>query len=145
MPVKQTPLGSFEVVSFPEFDVRDVVAKIDTGAYTGALHATDIHESKDAEGRKVVSFVPYADGKAHQTAQYRKKRVRSSNGELEERYVISTVIVIAGKERKINISLSDRSQMMKGVLIGRQFLRRYHYLVDVRLGTAHRFKTKEDE
>ncbi len=77
------------------------------------------------------------------TKNYVKKRVRSSNGHLEERYLVKTKVLINGNSFIIDISLSDRSTMMKGVLIGRKFLRRYHFLVDVRQGTKYRYAVKD--
>ncbi len=50
-------IGAFELVSFPEFHTEHVTAKIDTGAYTGALHCSSIKE-RDIEGGKALVFVP---------------------------------------------------------------------------------------
>ncbi len=138
---KERPIiGSFAKVSFPEFQLRDVVAKIDTGAYSGALHATGMREVSDNEGVKRLQFHLLGDeSRSAETVHYRKKRVRSSNGLLEERYVIRTTIQIEEVNYMVSISLSDRTNMKKEVLIGRQFLRRHGFLVDVRIGTQYRY------
>ena len=41
-------VGTFEPVVFPEFSELEVTAKIDTGAYTGALHCNMIEERQIA-------------------------------------------------------------------------------------------------
>ncbi len=142
--MKQNPkvIGAFEKVSFPDYGLFDVVAKVDTGALSGALHATQVKEVELPTGQKAVSFMPYGHGPKVEAADFHKKMVRSSNGVVEERYVISTTVVIRGVQYPIHISLSDRSQMMKGVLIGRRFLRRHGFLVDANGGTQYRYEVK---
>jgi len=137
-------VGAFENVSFPDFGIFDVVAKVDTGALSGALHATAIHEVDLPTGQKAVSFLPYGHEPRVEVADFHKKMVKSSNGTTEERYVISTIVVIRDVQYPIHISLSDRSNMMKGVLIGRRFLRAHGFLVDANEGSQYRYEVKED-
>ena len=49
-----------------------------------------------------------------------RREVTSSNGEREERYVIATEIVIAGRHWPIEITLADRNMMTYRMLLGRQ-------------------------
>ncbi len=136
-------MGAFELVNFPKLGLKDVVAKIDTGAYSGALHATNIVE-KTVNGQPVLTFWLLGredlKGRCH---KFHQKRVRSSNGLLEKRYIIETDIEIAEKNFPIAISLSNRSLMMKEVLIGRQFLRTHNFLVDVRQRAKYRYQVKD--
>jgi len=137
-------VGAFEAVSFPELGVKKTIAKIDTGSYSGALHAINMTEVKDKNGKLALVFHPCGKKRLEARTQlYSKKRVRSSNGHLEERYIIQTWIEINGEQYPITISLTDRSTMMKEVLIGREFLRRHHFLVDVREGTQYRYAVKD--
>lgn len=134
-------VGSFELVSFKDLKVNKVIAKIDTGAYSGALHATDIRETAGKDGTKRLEFQPlgHKDLKTT-TTQYRRKSVKSSNGQQEVRYIINTKVTIKGKDYPMIISLSDRSRMMKPVLIGRQFLRKHGLIVDVQRGLDLHYK-----
>lgn len=139
-------VGSFELVDFPELDVKAAIAKIDTGAYSGTLHATGIREIENGSGSKVLEFYPL--GKLENRAvsnSYKSKQIRSSNGHLETRFVVNTKIILQGQEYPITISLADRSAMMKAVLIGRQFLRRQRFVVDVRRGKQYAYAVKESE
>lgn len=139
-------IGSFELVGFPELGEGKVVAKIDTGAFSGTIHATNIIEVKNDQGDRVLQFAPFGNTTETMTVtDFKLKQIRSSNGQLETRYVITTKIILQDQEYPITISLADRSAMMKSVLIGRQFLRRHHFIVDVRQGTQYAYAVKESD
>ena len=122
-------VGTFEPVVFPEFSELEVTAKIDTGAYTGALHCNMIEERQMDDG-KTLAFRPLDSETEIVRDDFVIKYVRSSNGKREKRYFITTKVVIAGKPRPITISLTNRSDMKWPVLIGRRFLKQYKFLVD---------------
>jgi len=140
--VNQSIIGAFEKVSFPDFGIFDVVAKVDTGALSGALHATHVKEIKLPTGEMAVSFLPYGKKPEIEVVGFQKKEIKSSNGIIEERYIVPTVVVIAGAHYPINISLTNRSRMMKGVLLGRNFLRDHGLLVDANGGSQYRYEIK---
>jgi hypothetical protein len=137
--MKRVTVGSFELVSMPQFNLTEVVAKVDTGAYSGAVHCTDIKVIRRGLVRKrILQFNPAGNPDLRtETATFVKKYVRSSTGHRVARYLVPTEIVIAGKSYKIEIGLSDRSDMRKQILIGRRFLRENNMLVDVNLNTAY--------
>lgn len=129
-PIEKKVINTFENVSFPGFGVKDISAKIDTGAYTGAMHCTVIEERDTPEGRAVY-FVPFGNVQhEQQTTDFYVKTVKSSNGDREKRYIISTEIVLRGEVYPILLSLADRSAMKHQVLIGRRFLRTNKMMVD---------------
>ena len=136
-------IGVFERVSFPGFGMGKVMAKIDTGAYTGALHCTQIEEVETAKG-KVLHFSPFDKPKTHFTTdKFVVSHVKSSNGKKENRYFITTDIELGGQVYPILLSLADRSEMKWSVLIGRRFLRRNHFLVDATKGRQYRNEVTE--
>lgn len=122
---KRTILGAFEEVSFPLFGDHTVVAKIDTGAYSGALHCSYV-EQKDQQ----IIFRPFDIDIEITCDEFLVKYVKSSNGKREKRYFIETSMIIAGKQYPILLSLSDRSEMKWPVLVGRRFLKLNSFLVD---------------
>ncbi len=126
-------VGSFEQVLFPEYQaIGQVSAKIDTGAYTGALHCTKIRQEETDKG-PVLYFSPFDHPETEITSpEFAVKYVKSSNGERQARYFIDTQITIQDKTYPITLSLADRSEMKWPVLIGRRFLHKYKFLVDVR-------------
>lgn len=124
----KTIIGRFERLDFPEFYTVGVVAKIDTGAYSGAMFATRIR----VEGKEPrLYFSPFNIDKEFSTSEFHKHWVRSSNGVAVERYFIDTNILFKGKTYPISISLADRSSMRYPVLLGRKFLRHNGFIVDV--------------
>jgi hypothetical protein len=135
-------IGSFEKVSFPDFGLFDVVAKIDTGAVSGAVHATNIREITLETGEKAVKFRPFGKKPEVAVNSFVYKNVRSSNGISSMRYIIPTTVVIKGVQYPINVSLADRTLMTKGVLIGRKFLRQHGFIVDTSKGTKYRDEIK---
>ncbi len=139
MKQSQKTLSSFEPVSFPAFQaVGKVMAKIDTGAYTGSLHCTKIHEEETKEG-KLLHFAPFDHPETEITAtQFSIRSVRSSNGQRQNRYFIDTTIKIQGETYPIVLSLANRSEMKWPVLIGRRFLRKHNFLVDVNKASSDR-------
>jgi hypothetical protein len=135
MSYKEEIFGIFECISIPELGINNVYAKIDTGAYSGALHCSKIRECKrKSDGKKVLQFTPSRNhSNVMELTNYRSAYVRSSSGHRVKRYLFDTNIVIKGKVYKIRIGLSDRSDMSFEILIGRRFLRENNILVDVRI------------
>lgn len=134
---ESTPMvGAFEVVDLPEFDITRMVAKIDTGAYSGAMHCEVIEEIVE-DGKRRLKFTPTEDHQPHITDQYVKTHVRSSNGQRASRYLIDTEIIIQNERYPIRIGLTNRSEMKHDMLIGRRFLRENGMLVDVRINQEY--------
>ncbi len=126
----QKVIGVFEKVSFPEFSMHDITAKIDTGAYSGALHCTKIREEVTDEG-PVLHFSPFDQPSVIKTTkEFYVRPVTSSNGTTEQRYFIDTEIVLGGDTYPILISLADRTELKWPVLIGRRFMQSNNLLVD---------------
>lgn len=136
-------LGTFEKVSFPDLGVFGIVAKIDTGASSGSVHATNIREITLSTGEKAIEFNPLGRKKTVTVNSFTTTEVRSSNGLMSQRYVIPTTVVIEDVQYSINISLADRSLMKKGVLIGRKFLRSHGFIVDTSKGNEYRTEVQK--
>jgi hypothetical protein len=132
-----TVIGRRDRIDLPELGYKNIKAKIDTGAYGSAIHCSMIKVVR-LQGKEMLSFIlldpdhPAYQDKIHYFDLYTDKLVKSSSGESEHRYIISTDVVIFGKRIRTDFSLTDRSDMKYPVLLGRKFLRR-RYLVDVRL------------
>jgi hypothetical protein len=135
-------IGAFEKVSFPDFGLIDVVAKIDTGATSGSLHATKIKIISLPTGEKALKFLPYGRKKSVIVNSYELREVRSSNGVSTLRYFVPTTIVIEGVQYPIEVSLADRTLMKKAVLVGRAFLRSHGFIVDPTKGNKYRYDVK---
>jgi ribosomal protein S6--L-glutamate ligase len=53
-----------------------------------------------------------------------RREVKSSNGEIEERYVIETPIRIGERQWRIEVTLANRDMMSYRMLLGRQAIPR---------------------
>lgn len=124
-------VGRKELISILDLELFDLDAKVDTGADSNALHCDHI-EINDGN----VSFTlldeihPAYHGKRITLPIYKIKRVKSSNGQLQERPSVKVSVEFFGKKYKSVISLTNRADMKYPMLIGRVFLKD-RFLVDV--------------
>lgn len=126
-------IGRRESIDFPELGLYGITAKIDTGAYTTALHCHDIREEKGVLYFKLLdpSHPDYTE-KEQKFTNYSQKEIKNSFGESEKRYIIKTIIRIGKRRIKSVISLTDRGTMRYPVLIGRKLIKN-KFVVDVGL------------
>ncbi|XKE46580.1 RimK/LysX family protein [Halomonas organivorans] len=120
-------IGRREMVALPELGLI-LCAKADTGARTSALHAEDI-ESYEEDGHLWVSFTTRGGGPSSPAHVFRlhlhdRRRVTSSNGQAEWRYVIRTPMRLGELEFPVELTLADRRNMRHPMLLGRRALRR---------------------
>jgi hypothetical protein len=123
-------IGRREYVNFPAFHITQVEAKIDTGAYTCSIHCKEI--KTQSKGGKIILCFKLLDDVEHTCNVFTKKKIKNSFGEMEERFIIKTVIGIGRKKINTTVSLSNRGNMRYPVLIGRRLLKG-KFIVDVNL------------
>jgi hypothetical protein len=123
-------IGRREYVDLPELEVYGIEAKIDTGAYTSSLHCENI--SLNYENSKPILYFTLNLGKekTFRFEEFILKKIKKSFGEMEERYVIKTLILIGRKKIHSTISLSNRDNMRYPALIGRRLLKG-KFIIDV--------------
>ncbi|MBV9575776.1 MAG: ATP-dependent zinc protease [Gammaproteobacteria bacterium] len=128
--IKKYPLiGWREWVSLPSLGIETIKAKIDTGARTSALHAFSlqpfVENGKQRIRFDIHPFQHTTEGLISCDADIVDKRwVTDSGGHEEERYVIETLITIAGQTWSIEITLTERENMLFRMLLGRRALRK---------------------
>lgn len=117
-------VGWRELVSFPEWGVRRVRAKIDTGARTSALHVDHVRRlpGNRVHFEAVLSRKDPSKRVSVEAPIVRLSRVRPSSGERQVRIVVAARIVIGPLDRVIEVSLVDRGDMLCRMLIGRTAL-----------------------
>jgi len=126
--IDKKPLGWREWISFPDFNIHKIKAKIDTGARTSALHAFKV-EAFLRDSKPWVRFAIHpiqgdTDTVVECETQVKDQRVvRDSGGHDELRYVIDAHIVIGDDLIHTEVTLTDRDTMMFRVLLGRTALR----------------------
>ncbi len=116
----QLTFGWREWVSLPDLGVTAIKAKIDTGARTSALHASDLqvegewvifrlHPQHRDSGKSVACRAMIAD----------RRIVTDSGGHKEERIVIRTRLGVGATIWPVEVTLTDRDDMRFRMLIGR--------------------------
>ena len=127
-------LGWREWVSLPEFGIERIKAKVDTGARTSALHAFNLRLFDDG-GQLMVHFKIHPiqrknDEVVECIAKVKDERIiTDSGGHKEQRIVIETPVKIGDHVRQVEITLTDRDNMLFRMLLGRTAIRP-HFLVD---------------
>jgi hypothetical protein len=128
-------IGRRELLDFPELELFAIEGKVDTGAYTSAIHCKDI-SVKTVDEIPVLCFTllddshPEYSEKEYQFRNFDRKKIKNSFGDMEERYVIRTVVKLGKKKIRTVLSLSDRENMRYPVLVGRRLLKS-KFIVDV--------------
>ncbi|WP_439594051.1 ATP-dependent zinc protease family protein [Microbacterium sp.] len=131
-----TLVGWREWVSLPEANIEWMKAKLDTGARSSALHAVDIEEfERDGEVWVRCGVRPWQhsvrDGTILELPVHDVRRIRSSSGHSQRRYVVLMRIGLPGREVTTEVTLTNRDKMGFRILIGRQALRQ-GFVVDSR-------------
>lgn len=126
-------VGWQERVDLPLLGLTNLKAKIDTGARTSALHATDI-VTFERDGAPWVRFHTQFDDDAHDTTVespvHDRRDIKNTSGIPETRIVIRTRFRIEKRLWRIDLSLTERTEMEFRMIVGRTALRKHSILVD---------------
>lgn len=126
-------IGRVDKVDFPTLDLFDIDIKIDTGAFTSSMHCHKVVEEDNL--LKCLFFDrehPNYNKKIMVFKNYSTTKVKSSNGMVENRYIVKTSVILFEKKYKIHLTLSTRHEMKYPILIGRKFLSK-KFIVDINL------------
>tara|TARA_R110001583_G_scaffold35585_1_gene118166 strand:- start:16917 stop:17351 length:435 start_codon:yes stop_codon:yes gene_type:complete len=123
-------LGRTDIVDFPKLNLFGIAVKIDTGAYTSSIHCHDIKIENNILKCQLLDPEHHKFQDIHfEFREFSQKKVKSSNGQIENRYLIKTEIFIFNQIYPIALTLSERGSMKYPVLLGRKFLSK-KFIVD---------------
>jgi len=106
-----------------------VKAKLDTGAKTSSIHAENIRYYKKQNKRRVSFEFVYTDAANNlqrvlmDRPVVRKTKIKTQDSQHERRGVISLDFCFDGRQQTAQFTLSDRSDYIYPVLLGRRFLK----------------------
>lgn len=127
-------IGWREWVGLPDLGIERIKAKVDSGARSSSLHASEVEEFED-QGLmfarfKIHPFHRSPDRFVNAEAQVIDfRQVRSSSGATTNRPVIQTNVVLLGESWSVELTLADRTEMGFRMLLGREAFRG-KFLVD---------------
>lgn len=127
-------IGKADKVDFPDWELKKIPVKIDTGAFRCSIDCSYTKVSTKNK-MKILQFILLNEdtkgytGKILETEDFKTSKVKSSNGQVEKRYVVKGVVKIFGKLYATEFTLSQRNDMKFPVLIGRKLLN-HNFIVD---------------
>ncbi len=120
-------IGSEEWCIFDNLGIPAIMARVDSGAKTSSIHASNI-EVFSKEGVDWVRFEvdPIQDNPSIlikcEAKLVRTKMVKSSMGTSEERLMIRTALTLGEDTFRIRLTLASRDTMNYRMLLGREAL-----------------------
>jgi|TARA_B110000008_G_scaffold48800_1_gene47527 hypothetical protein len=118
-------IGALETCDLPELQIFDLQIRVDTGAKTSSLHVDEIKKER-RDGKLGVAFTLHPD--MYDVEKVTRcwapisdvRRIKSSNGAVDQRLIIKTKMVMSTVTKQIEITLSNRSDMSYLMLLGRE-------------------------
>ena len=119
-------VGLNEWIDLPGLGMVGLRAKIDTGASTSCLHASDIQPFQ-RDGKDWVRFSAHFGTLVQRRHRCEArvvavKTIKSSNGQAQSRYVIRTALALGDRVWPVNFTLACRKSMQYRVLLGAKAL-----------------------
>jgi hypothetical protein len=139
-------IGWIEHIDLPDIGLMNIRTKIDTGARTSALHATQIEQfSRDDVPwvRFHVQITETEDGVDIEVPIYDIRHIKNTGGVPEERIVIRTTFQLGGRSWPITVSLTDRASMTFVMIVGRTALKGQNIAVHTRKAHLASFSDKQ--
>lgn len=123
-------VGNKEKIDFPDMKRFGIVARIDSGARSSSAHCDKIWIEKMGGKRILCCHFLKRSHKVVRFEKFKKRKVKSSNGTFQSRYVVQLKIKLGNIAKLTDVTLTDRSTMNYTVLLGRKFLAN-DFLIDV--------------
>jgi hypothetical protein len=127
-PLAPLLIGWKEWAALPDWGVRRMKVKIDTGARTSALDVSS-YELLEVPGVGLVARLwleldrkrPGTKKIVH-TPVLRLVSVRNTSGHSEQRPLVETRVRIGSKEKRIRLTVANRAGMLHRMILGREAL-----------------------
>jgi hypothetical protein len=119
-------IGRKEYLDFPEWGLRRVRVKIDTGAWTSALDVAAC-TLEEGETGPVACLRLILNRRSRRVVEIRapvlrQTRVRNSGGVCEERPVVEVLVRLGPVQKRIPLAVTNRAHMRYRMILGRQAL-----------------------
>jgi hypothetical protein len=129
-------IGWKERIAFPDWGIRNVKVKVDTGARTSALDVSS-YELRTVTGKGLVAELRLAlhRKKPHlvkiiEVPVLKMVVVSNSSGMREQRPLVETTVRLGPITKRVRLTVTNRAGMRFAVILGRKALEN-DFLVDV--------------
>lgn len=141
-------IGSEEWCVFEELGIPAIKARVDSGARTSSIQATNIKiYGKGAHEWVSFEINPLQDNRSItiecKAKLVDRRTVKSSSGISEERFVIKTPVTLGDKKFNIELTLANRDTMEYKMLLGREALNKRYLVNPVESYTMGAFSDEE--
>jgi hypothetical protein len=138
-------VGRSEELHFMDYQMADIPAKVDTGAYRSAVHASNIQLSDDGKTLRftLLGGHPVCGSLSAdiETDKFTVVWIANSFGQREERFEVKLRVKLGPKIFWATFSLADRSKKIYPILLGRKMLNR-RFLIDTERSALDRVELK---
>jgi hypothetical protein len=140
-------IGRKDKIDIPALSIENIAVKIDSGAYSSSIHCSSIELVSTQDGQQLeVVFLDASNsnftGEKYIFKNYRKKKVKSSTGDEQERFFIQLPVILFEKEYLTDFSLTRRNGLRSPVLLGRK-LTSNHFVIDTSMtNVSYKHKKK---
>jgi hypothetical protein len=147
-PARPVAIGWKEYVDLPDWDLRRIKAKVDTGARTSVLDVAG-YDLVEVPGRGLVARLRLVLHRKHpervtvvEAPVLRMVHVRNSGGVQEQRPLLETTLRLGPVCKRIRLTITNRAHMRFRMLLGRHALAG-DFVVDV--GQKYLLKRRKGE
>lgn len=140
-------IGRAELLHFLDFEIADIPAKTDSGAYRSAIHAANVQLIENDTKLKfdILGGHPVC-GSLTQTIiadKFKKVGVANSFGHREDRYEVWLRVKLGPRVFKASFTLADRSKKIYPILLGRKLLNG-RFVIDTDKTSVNRIELKKE-
>lgn len=139
-------IGRSEELSFVEYNITNVPAKADSGAYRSAIHAANIVLNAESGelSFELLGGHPVCGGMSTtiKTSEYARVSIANSFGQREERYEVRLKVKLGPKVFIASFTLADRSKKIYPILLGRKLMNG-RFLIDTSESSLNRIEIKK--
>lgn len=138
-------IGRSERINFVNERIHGVPAKVDSGAYRSAVHASNISEKDGVVSFDLLGGHPVCGDMSTRvsTNKFSKVWIANSFGHREERYEVRLKIKLGPRIFMARFTLADRSKKIYPILLGRKMLNR-RFLIDTNESAVDRVQLKKE-
>lgn len=147
--IKKRLLGKVDKIDFPDWELKKIPVKIDTGAFRSSIDCSFIKVSTKNKV-KVLQYILLNEdakkfnNKIFETTAFKTSKVKSSNGQIEKRYVVNGIVKIFDQLYITEFTLSSRNDMKFPVLIGRKLLNNNFIIDTSKSNLSYKSKKKKN-